>query len=208
MTSIKTTVPEHSLRHREETIIPISGTNVCHLLTCNVASISGAADLPETSANIDATGTTGRKKAIAESSNRAWPFTAGDAPPLAWWRMLPSDLFRDAEHLLVRTTLDRLTIMKENRKWSAALRGDAAAAVGIAIKAMPIKETTLKVDIAKMAALRCALDGNTTAALVLAHVLGHAELGHPFGTELSASWHTHHLLRQRDVASPHEGGPA
>jgi hypothetical protein len=141
--------------------------------------------------------------------------------------MLPSDLFRDAEHLLVRTTLDRLTIMKENRKWSGALRGDAAAAVGIAIAAMPIEETTLEIDIAMTAALRCALDGTATAALVLAHVLGHAELGHPFGTELSDSWYPHqphHLsdrrrltsakaglwsgLRRHDVASPHEGGPA
>ena len=96
------------------------------------------------------------KTSVPERSlrHRAWPFTAEDAPPLAWWRMLPSGLFRDAEHLLVRTTLDRLTIMKENRKWSEALRGDAAAAVRIAIAAMPIEETTPEVDIAMTAALR------------------------------------------------------
>jgi len=166
MTPIKMPVPEHSLRHREETFIPISKTNVCHLHTRNVASNPGAPDVvPKASASIRATGTTGRK--------------------------------------------------------------DAAAAVGIAIAAMPIEETTLEIDIAMTAALRCALDGTATAALVLAHVLGHAELGHPFGTELSDSWYPHqphHLsdrrrltsakaglwsgLRRHDVASPHEGGPA
>ena len=36
------------------------------------------------------------------------------------------------------------------------------------------------------------------AALTLAHVLGHAEVAHPFATELSASWLTHHPRHSQD----------
>lgn len=137
----------------------------------------------------------------------AWPFTAVDAPPIAWWRMLPSGLFHDDECLLMQTTLESLVVMKEDRKWSEALRGDAVAAVGIAISAMPIKETILEIDVTMTAVLLCALSGNATAALVLAHVLDHADLGHPFGNELSASWRTQRILRRRlgDLASAHQG---
>jgi hypothetical protein len=140
----------------------------------------------------------------------AWPLTAEDAPPIAWWRMLPSGLFHDVECLLMQTTLDRLVAMKEDRKWSEALRGDATAAVGIAISAMPIKETVLETDVTMTAVLHCALSGDATAALVLAHVLDHADLGHPFGNELSASWRTQYRLRRRrrDLAFPHQGGQA
>ena len=97
--------------------------------------------------------------------------------------------------------------MKEDRKSSGALAGDAVAAVGIAISAMPIKETILEIDVTMTAVLLCALSGNATAALVLAHVLDHADLGHPSGNELSASWRTQRILRRRlgDLASAHQG---
>jgi hypothetical protein len=47
---------------------------------------------------------------------------------------------------------------------------------------------TLTVDIAMTSLLRCALEHNASAALVLAQVLGLTELGHPFAMELAASW--------------------
>ena len=166
-----------------------------HLLRHRGANVSS---LPE-----DVCLACGPSKAIA-----AWPFTAVDAPPIAWWRMLPSGLFHDDECLLMQTTLESSVVMKEDRKWSEALRGDATAAVGIAIAAMPIKETMLEIDVTMTAVLHCALSGNATAALVLAHVLDNADLGHPFGNELSASWRTQRILRRRpgDLASAHQGG--
>ena len=42
------------------------------------------------------------------------------------------------------------------------------------------------------------LAGDGPAALTLAHVLGHAEVAHPFATELSASWMTHHPRHSQD----------
>ena len=47
---------------------------------------------------------------------------------------------------------------------------------------------TLKADIAMTALLRCVLERNAAAALVLAQVPGLTDLGHPYATELAASW--------------------
>ena len=128
-----------------------------------------------------------------------WPFKAEDTSPLAWWRRLPPDAFRDAERLLLGTTLERISVLPRGEDFTAALRGDAAAAIDVAFSLMPIKEMTLQVDIAMTALLRCALAPNATAALVLAQLLGLTNLGHPFATELAASWFTH---GQRHAADP------
>lgn len=126
-----------------------------------------------------------------------WPFHAADASPLAWWRMLPADKFRDAEHLLLRATLDKVAVLR-GKSWIAALRGDAAASIAVALSLMPISTATLEVDIAMTAVLASALDGDATTALMLSHVLGRAALDHPFATELAASWLAHNLRHSLD----------
>lgn len=126
-----------------------------------------------------------------------WPFHAADAPPLAWWRMLPADKFRDAEHLLLRATLDKVAVLR-GKSWIAALRGDAAASIAVALSLMPIGTATLEVDIAMTAVLASALDGDAATALMLSHVLGRAALDHPFATELAASWLAHNLRHSLD----------
>ncbi|WMT73345.1 hypothetical protein [Bradyrhizobium sp. Ash2021] len=131
-------------------------------------------------------------------NERLWPFRPQDVSPLVWWRMLPSDLMRDAEHLLVCATLDGITVMRGGHDITAALQGDPAAAIAVALSLMPVDEVTLEVDIAMTAVLRCTLAGNAAAALVLAKVVGRAELDHPFATELSGSWYTHHLRHSPD----------
>jgi hypothetical protein len=127
----------------------------------------------------------------ARPIDRAWPFNPDDTSPLAWWRTLPPDRLGEAEALLVNTTLDSIDVM-HGGDVAIALRGTVAAAVAVALALMPIAEVTLEVDLAMTAVLRAALAGDGPAALVLAHVLGHAEIGHPFATELSASWLTCH----------------
>jgi hypothetical protein len=118
------------------------------------------------------------------------PFAAQDFSPLAWWRTLRSYLLRDAEHLLLIDTLDTICVMDRHDDFAAALRGDAAAAVGVAFSLLPIHEVTLPVDIAMTAVLRCALAGDATATLVLASILRRVKLNHSLATELSASWQT------------------
>jgi hypothetical protein len=128
-----------------------------------------------------------------------WPFKAEDTSPLAWWRRLPPDAFRDAERLLLGTTLERISVLPSGEDFTAALRGDAAAAMDVAFSLMPVEQMTLQADIAMTALLRCALQPNAAAALVLAQVLGLTDLGHPFATGLAAAWFSH---GQRHSADP------
>lgn len=132
-------------------------------------------------------------------ANRPWPFSSQNTNPLAWWRTLPSDKLRDAEKLLLHATLERIEVLRGGAEFRAALRGDTAAAIATAFSVTPIQDFTLEVDIAMTALLRCAADGDSAAALVLANVLGRTDLGHPHATVLSASWYVEHVHR-----SPHQ----
>jgi hypothetical protein len=117
-----------------------------------------------------------------------WPFKMSDTSPLAWWRTLPSDVFRGTERLILLTTLEQIDVLHGGADFTAALEGDLSSAIGVAFSLMPIEEMTLKVDIAMTALLQCALEPNSTAALVLAQVLGLTDVGHPVAAELAASW--------------------
>jgi hypothetical protein len=135
------------------------------------------------------------------SCNRLWPrpFTLSDTSPLAWWRTLPPSAFGDAERPHLLTTLKQIDMLHGGDDFAAALKGDPSAAIGVAFTLMPIKEMSLTTDIAMTALLQCALEPNSTAALVLAQVLGLSDVGHPYATELAASWLAH---GQRYSANP------
>lgn len=119
---------------------------------------------------------------------RLWALKADDISPLAWWRTLPEEAFRDAERLLLLATLEQIEMLHGGDDFAAALKGDAAAAIGVAFTLMPIEEMTLKTDIAMTALLRCVLEHKAAAALVLAQVLGLTDLGHSHAVELASSW--------------------
>jgi hypothetical protein len=175
--SKNTKVPEHKLR-RDGIRVEIGG---------------------RTSNAMPPNGITGANNKLACTASRlstsAWPFNPQDTSPLAWWRMLPSDLFRDAEHLLLIASLESIRVLGGEEELAGALRGDAAAAVGQALALLPIQEVTLRVDIVMTALLRCALSGDAATALVLANLLHRIELDHPLATDLSASWYADHLRR-------------
>jgi hypothetical protein len=128
-----------------------------------------------------------------------WPYCADDGPALAWWRMLPAHLFCDAERLDLRETLERLAVIDGGKDFTAALQGDPAAAIAVALTFLPIREVSFKVDIAMTVLLRCALDDAPAAALVLSHVLGRAEWEGTLATDLSTSWLTRHLCSPQDL---------
>lgn len=122
-----------------------------------------------------------------------WPYKAEDSSVLAWWRKLPSDLFQDFERAALVTMLEQVSVLHADDDVAAALAGDPAVAVGVALSLLPIEEINLRADIAMTALLCCACNRDATAALVLAQVLGLTDLDHPFATELAASWYTHGL---------------
>lgn len=119
-----------------------------------------------------------------------WSFNAQDISPLAWWRTLPSDLLRDAEHLLVIDTLGRICMFDRDVKLSAAVRGDTAAAIGAALSLLPVDGVTPTFDITMTALLRCVLRGDAASTVVLANILHRVKLNYPLAAELSVSWYT------------------
>jgi hypothetical protein len=119
---------------------------------------------------------------------RPWPFKATDITPLQWWRTLPPDAFRDAEQLLLRTTIEQIGLLHGGADLAAALAGDTAAAIDGALSLMPIAEITLTIDIAMTALCRCALAPNATAALVVAQIVGLPALDHGHAIDLASSW--------------------
>jgi hypothetical protein len=131
---------------------------------------------------------------IKRPLDRPWPFKAANVSPLHWWRTLPSDAFRDAEHTVLLTTVKRIGVIHGGDDLTGALAGDPAAAIGVAFSLMPIEETTVTIDIAMTALCRCALAPNAAAALVLAQVIGLTGLNHGLATELAASWYAYGLL--------------
>lgn len=116
-----------------------------------------------------------------------WPFHPEDISPLAWWRTLPSNRLRDAEHLLLRAALDQVHVLQQPC-WIAARRGDPSAAIATAMALLPITHVTLTVDLAMSTVLLAALGGDAAAAVMLAHVLRQAEFDHPLAAELAESW--------------------
>ena len=125
---------------------------------------------------------------LPKPATSPWPFNREDTSPLAWWRTLPSDAFRDTERLLLLATLEQIDVLHGGDEFTAALEGDPSAAISVAFSLMPVDEPTLKVDIAKTALLRCVLECNASAALELAQALGLTDLGHPYAVKLAASW--------------------
>jgi hypothetical protein len=101
---------------------------------------------------------------------------------------LPPDSFHDAERSLLRATLGDVRVLRGGDDLAAALRGDAAAAVGAALGLMPITEVTLPVDVTMSWLLYVALKQDATAALVMSQIVGLTDLGHGFTIELAGSW--------------------
>ena len=120
-----------------------------------------------------------------------WPFKAETCSPLTWWRQLPPQAFGYTERLHLVNTIRGIGVLRGGADITAALRGDAAAAIGAALDLMPVDEMTLLVDITMTALMCAALDGNAAGALVVAQVIGLTDLGHEFNIELAAAWLAH-----------------
>lgn len=191
MTIITTSVPEHSLRHE----LPNTVTNS----PADAVADSGKAETSTSKPDHSAThNSVFFRSPYTESAVRAWASTPDDTPPLTWWRTLPSDAFHEAEYLRLLVTLEQITVLHRSAGFAAALNGDPAAAIDLAFSLMPIGEMTVTTDIAMSALLRCALEHNASAALVLAQVVGLTDLSHTRATELAASWFTYGLRNSTD----------
>jgi len=184
-------VSEHLLRHRDPVAIS-SSSNVRPPITDGPAQAGsgGAAEIaPDGNGHVSQAGT--------QPSSMAWPFSRQDASPLAWWRTLPCELFREGENLVLHATLSQISFMRPRNNPVMPLIGNPAAAIAEAFDLMPIVEVTLEVDIVMSALMVSAFDGDAAAALVLSYAIRHTRLDHPFAAELSVSW-----LAEDDLRAP------
>src|SRR3974390_2620761 len=118
-------------------------------------------------------------------------------PPFTWWRMLPANAFRPAARLRIGAALDELASAFATSRSVPALKGDPDAAIALVLSLMPIKARSAAVDVAMSAVLRCVLDGDLRAALVLGHVIDRADLDPVHAANLCASWFEFRLRHSR-----------
>jgi hypothetical protein len=111
---------------------------------------------------------------------------------------MPADRLNDAQYLLLRATLEKVSLIKR-REWLSGMRGDAAASIAIALHCLPITTVTLEVDLAMSAVALHALGGDAASALVLSHILHRAPLDHPFARDLAVSWLALNLRRAMQI---------
>lgn len=92
-------------------------------------------------------------------------------PPLHWWRHLPADAYTAAHLDILHRAISGIIIMNEPR-WPDAVRGDLAAAIGVALRtAKRHSAPNPAVDLVMSAVLLAALAGDPAAALVLTKVI-------------------------------------
>jgi hypothetical protein len=144
-------------------------------------------------------------QAIQSKRRGRWPFKAETCSPLTWWRRLLPEAFGETKRLQLVNIIGGIGVLGGGADITAALRGDATAAIGAAVDLMPIDEITLPVDITMTGLVCAALDGNASAALVLAQVIGLTDLGLDREIELAAAWLAH---GRRRSAGPDKFGDA
>ena len=140
---------------------------------------------------------------VAEAASSALP-ADGDhgVPPLHWWRRLPAPAFTSGHVATIRRTVAGISIINEPC-WPTAARGDPAAAVGVALRAIKRRRAPSPCfDLVMSVLLRCAIEGSTTAALLLEYALSRMTAEDPACSAVAASWQTatvalqpHHTLK-------------
>lgn len=131
----------------------------------------------------------GRGRASASRNSVSVLTYAGHlVPPLHWWRRLPAPAFTTVHLAVIRRAITGFGIIGESH-WSAAAKGDPAAAVGVALRA--IKNSRMpspSLDLVMSALLRCAIAGDDAAIHTLTHVLWQMAADDPSCAQIAKSW--------------------
>jgi hypothetical protein len=117
---------------------------------------------------------------------------------LEYWRTRPALDFGPTEFEELETCVR--SILSTDKDWRAAVSGDAAAAIRLALSQKPPEFITLKTDLTMTVLLRRALD-NAAAALVLSLKLRSMPLDRCHRNRLATSWLVRNLYLCRDRAT-------
>jgi hypothetical protein len=131
--------------------------------------------------------------------HRGQPDDGEDA--LVYWRMLPANRFEAEAKKSLLACIKRISAT--SGEWRRAIRGDAAAAVSLALRLGAPSMVTYRVDLAMTLLLRAAID-DAAAATVMAHRLNAMPLNFKTRSKLATSWLLHCIWldsrRQRRTA--------
>jgi hypothetical protein len=112
--------------------------------------------------------------------------------PYELWRTLPAESFDEIRRLEVKCHVG--LFMTNIKEWRDAVAGDAAAAVGIALRMTIPEEISYPADARMTLLVHTALNGSAGAALVLAHMLRQMPIERKLKSRLATSWLVHNLI--------------
>jgi hypothetical protein len=125
--------------------------------------------------------------------------TAPWPTPLSYWRTFRAEEF-DKE--MVDHVKDCVSSISSTiPEWRSAVKGDAAAAIGIVLPCRPPERFGIKVDLPMTTLLNVAF-GNPAAALVLSHKLRQMPMDRSYRARLATSWLVHSLWLGHRGRSP------
>lgn len=116
--------------------------------------------------------------------------------PWSLWRTLRAEQFNAQDLQTIRRLLTK-TVLLGQPKWEEAARGDAPAAVAVAVSFFPMDEVTVPADLAMTALIRCAIEGDPAAAIVISNVLRNLPGCFAFHRQIATSWSVSNLAQAR-----------
>ena len=111
---------------------------------------------------------------------------------LTSWRTLRALDFNFHDLTSLRTSLAKTTLLGQP-KWAAAVGGDGAAAVAVAISFIPADKITQSMDLAMTALIACAIEGDPGAAIVASNILRHLPDATARHRQIATSWFVSNL---------------
>ena len=109
-------------------------------------------------------------KSSMDDEKRRTRQTAWDHPPTRWWRLLPPSDFHPDAIRAMRSVASQVEFFGEPR-WRAAVAGDAASSIAIALSMKPKGPFPQKFDLAMTALAACACEGNAAACVVTGNII-------------------------------------
>lgn len=125
------------------------------------------------------------KGAHADADGGEWPGA------LRLWRTVPAPGFDYVRRAAVADCMRRTSSTIE--VWRKAVDGDAASAMGLALRMEIPSEVTTRTDFVMTVLLHNALRGSAGAALVLSHLLRRMPIDDVLRRRLATSWLAHNM---------------
>lgn len=131
--------------------------------------------------------TTNTKKVSRGAGERRPPRKNVAPRPLSWWRTIRAEHFDTTIAKLLREQIAMVAIIGEPA-WDAAVAGDTAAAIGMALRLTPDAASPVIRDLVMTALLACAAEDNAAACLALSHSLRSLPGAGRMEARLATSW--------------------